>query len=81
VLDGGRVGEVYNVGGHNEWANIDIVRLICALVDERFAADASLRERFATCPSASGGSAADLITFVTDRLGHDRRYAIDARKI
>lgn len=81
VLAGGRVGEVYNVGGHNEWANIDIVRLVCALVDERMAADASLRQRYPSCPAASGGASASLITYVTDRAGHDRRYAIDARKI
>ena len=81
VLERGRVGEVYNVGGHNEWTNIDIVRLVCALVDEWMAADASLRARFPGCPSASGIPAASLITFVTDRVGHDRRYAIDARKI
>ncbi|MCC7054099.1 MAG: dTDP-glucose 4,6-dehydratase [Gemmatimonadaceae bacterium] len=81
VLDGGRVGEVYNVGGHNEWANIDIVRLVCALVDERMAADAALRGRFSSCPAASGVPSSSLVTFVADRPGHDRRYAIDARKI
>ncbi len=67
VLAGGRVGEVYNVGGWNEMANIDIVKTVCALLDE-------LR------PSA-GGPYARLITYVKDRPGHDRRYAIDARKI
>jgi len=67
VLAGGRVGEVYNVGGWNEMANIDIVKTVCALLDE-------LR------PSADGPYAR-LITYVKDRPGHDRRYAIDARKI
>ena len=67
VLAGGRLGETYNVGGWNEQANIDIVRIICALLDE-------LR------PDPAG-SYARLITHVTDRPGHDRRYAIDARKI
>ncbi len=81
VLGRGRVGEVYNVGGRNEWANIDIVRLICTLVDERIRSDAALRARFASSPASSGGMAHDLITFVTDRPGHDRRYAIDSRKI
>jgi dTDP-glucose 4,6-dehydratase len=67
VLEKGRVGETYNVGGWNEQPNIDIVRSICALLDE-------------LQPSAAGPYAR-LITHVTDRPGHDRRYAIDARKI
>ena len=67
VLAGGRLGETYNVGGWNEKANIDIVNTICALLDE-------LR------PDPAG-SYARLITYVKDRPGHDRRYAIDARKI
>ncbi len=68
VLDGGKLGEVYNVGGWNEKANIDIVHTVCALLDE-------LR------PKADGKSYREQITFVTDRPGHDRRYAIDARKL
>lgn len=67
VLDAGRPGETYNVGGHNEKTNIDIVRQICRLLDE-------MR------PDAAG-SYERLITFVKDRPGHDRRYAIDATKI
>ncbi|MGM9515903.1 dTDP-glucose 4,6-dehydratase [Roseateles sp. DB2] len=67
VLAGGRVGETYNIGGWNEMANIDIVKTVCALLDE-------LR------PDAAGPYAR-LITYVKDRPGHDRRYAIDARKI
>jgi len=68
VLAKGRVGEVYNVGGWNEKANLDIVHTICALLDE-------LR------PRADGKSYCEQIAFVADRPGHDRRYAIDARKI
>jgi dTDP-glucose 4,6-dehydratase len=68
VLAKGRLGEVYNVGGWNEKANLDIVHTVCALLDE-------LR------PRADGKSYREQITFVTDRPGHDRRYAIDARKI
>ncbi len=68
VLQAGRVGEVYNIGGWNEKANIEIVRTLCALLDE-------LR------PRADGQSYASQITYVQDRPGHDRRYAIDARKI
>ncbi|MEI7729695.1 MAG: dTDP-glucose 4,6-dehydratase [Verrucomicrobiota bacterium] len=67
VLNRGRDGETYNIGGHNEWPNIRIVELICDLVDE-FAPQL-------------GGQSRKLITFVKDRLGHDRRYAIDASKI
>ncbi len=68
VLEAGKVGETYNVGGWNEKANIDIVKTVCALLDE-------LR------PRADGKSYAEQITFVIDRPGHDRRYAIDARKL
>lgn len=68
VLEGGRLGETYNVGGWNEKPNIEIVQRVCALLDE-------LR------PKADGTSYATQITYVTDRPGHDRRYAIDARKI
>jgi dTDP-glucose 4,6-dehydratase len=67
VLAGGRLGETYNIGGWNEKANIEIVQTVCALLDE-------LR------PDPAGPYAR-LITHVTDRPGHDRRYAIDARKI
>jgi len=67
VLTRGRTGETYNIGGHNEWANIHIVQLICDLIDEM-------------APQL-GGNSRQLITFVKDRLGHDRRYAIDATKI
>jgi len=74
-------GETYNIGGNNEWANIDIVRLLCRALDARFAADTSLAERFPASPCARGESADSLITFVEDRAGHDWRYAIDASKI
>jgi dTDP-glucose 4,6-dehydratase len=77
----GRVGETYNVGGRNEWTNIDIVRLLCRLVDEAFGDNLGLAQRFPRCPAASDRETASLITFVTDRPGHDRRYAIDGRKI
>ena len=68
VLEAGRLGETYNVGGWNEKANIDIVHTVCALLDE-------LR------PRRDGRPYKDQITYVTDRPGHDRRYAIDARKL
>ena len=68
VLEAGQLGETYNVGGWNEKANIDIVKTVCSLLDE-------LR------PRADGKAYAEQITYVTDRPGHDRRYAIDARKL
>ena len=68
VLEGGRLGETYNVGGWNEKPNIEIVNTVCALLDE-------LR------PRSDGQSYATQITYVKDRPGHDRRYAIDARKL
>jgi dTDP-glucose 4,6-dehydratase len=67
VLTCGKIGETYNIGGHNEWANLRIVELICDLIDEM-------------APKLGGGSR-KLISFVKDRPGHDRRYAIDASKI
>ena len=68
VLEAGQLGETYNVGGCNEKPNIEIVKTVCALLDE-------LR------PKQDGSSYATQITYVTDRPGHDRRYAIDARKL
>lgn len=68
VLEVGRLGETYNVGGWNEKANLEVVKTICALLDE-------------LKPRADGQSYATQITFVQDRPGHDRRYAIDARKL
>ena len=67
ILARGRVGETYNIGGNSEKKNIDVGRTICALLDR-------MRPR-------AGGSHVDLIAFVKDRPGHDRRYAIDARKV
>lgn len=68
VLNSGRIGETYNIGGNNEIANIDVVRLICTLLDEM-------------APLPSKRSYGEQISFVEDRPGHDFRYAIDTRKI
>jgi dTDP-glucose 4,6-dehydratase len=81
VLLKGEVGETYNIGGNNEWNNLDIVHLLCDQLDARFTADPDLAERFPDAPCASGASARDLISFVEDRAGHDWRYAIDASRI
>jgi dTDP-glucose 4,6-dehydratase len=68
IIKRGRTGETYNIGGHNEIKNIDIVGIICEILDEME-------------PSAKLKSYKELITYVTDRPGHDLRYAIDASKI
>jgi dTDP-glucose 4,6-dehydratase len=68
ILEKGQVGETYNVGGRNEKKNLDVVKAICAILDE-------------LVPDAKIGKRESLITFVTDRPGHDERYAIDASKI
>jgi dTDP-glucose 4,6-dehydratase len=81
VLERGKVGQTYNIGGNNEWGNLDIVHLLCDRLDARFRADPQLSQRFPQSPCAGGGSARSLIEFVTDRAGHDWRYAIDAGKI
>lgn len=67
VFHKGITGETYNIGGFNEWKNIDLVKLLCKLMDERL--------------GRSAGTSEQLITYVKDRPGHDRRYAIDAGKI
>ena len=81
IINQGRVGECYNIGGKNELANIDTVRLLCSILDQAFAEDSSLARRFPRSPCASGAAADSLISFVEDRAGHDTRYAIDASKI
>lgn len=80
VLTEGRPGEVYNIGGNSETTNIDIVRTLCALVDAHLAEHSDLRRAFASSPAANGRHSVDLIAFVRDRPGHDRRYAIDYAK-
>jgi dTDP-glucose 4,6-dehydratase len=81
VLLQGVVGETYNIGGNNEWNNLDIVHLLCDQMDARFEADPALAERFPQAGCGSGRSARELISFVEDRAGHDWRYAIDASRI
>ncbi|WP_373513914.1 dTDP-glucose 4,6-dehydratase [Persicitalea sp.] len=67
IFHDGQVGETYNIGGHNEWKNLDLVLLLCKIMDEKLGREA--------------GSAESLITYVTDRAGHDLRYAIDATRL
>jgi len=80
VIARGRSGEMYNIGGHNQRPNLEVVNLICEMIDERFANDPALGARFPDSPAARGGKTASLIAFVRDRPGHDRRYAIDCSK-
>ena len=67
IIHKGQLGETYNIGGHNEWTNIDLIRLLIKLTDQKL--------------GRSEGSSDHLITFVKDRAGHDLRYAIDAKKL
>ena len=67
VFHKGKIGESYNIGGLNEWTNIDLVMFLCQLMDQKL--------------GRPEGSAAKLITYIKDRAGHDQRYAIDASKI
>ena len=67
IFHKGKPGETYNIGGHNEWKNIDLIRLLCQIMDKKL--------------KRAEGESAKLITFVTDRAGHDLRYAIDSSKL
>ncbi|MBH5321246.1 dTDP-glucose 4,6-dehydratase [Aurantiacibacter sediminis] len=73
-------GETYNIGGGAEMANMAVIDRVCAEVDRAFAQDATLADRFPDAPAAKGRSSSELKSFVTDRMGHDRRYAIDDSK-
>lgn len=79
-LDLGIPGETYNVGGGEELPNIRVVDEICAAVDAAFETDSRLADRFPASPAAQGRHCSELKSFVPDRKGHDRRYAIDERK-
>ena len=81
ILDRGRPGEAYNVGGGSEMTNLVLIGRLCASVDRAFLADPALAKRFGSAPAASGRRSDGLVSHVPDRLGHDRRYAIDDRKI
>jgi len=81
VIAKGAIGETYNVGGGAELANLTVIDTLCASVDAAFARDPALATRFPDAAAAKGNATASLKTTVADRPGHDRRYAIDARKI
>lgn len=80
ILQKGVVGETYNIGGNNEWTNIDVVNELCQLIDAEFSTTPQWAQQFPAALAAQGTSSREAITFVTDRPGHDLRYAIDASK-
>ena len=81
ILERGRPGETYNIGGGAELTNLEVVGRLCAAVDRAFTDDPALAGRFPDAPAASGAASAGLVTHVSDRPGHDRRYAINDAKI
>ena len=81
ILRQGRFGETYNIGSHNEQTNLDLVRSLCRSMDRTFADHAELADRFSEAPPAQGRTCEESIAFVTDRPGHDRRYAIDSSRL
>ena len=80
ALRRGTSGEVYNIGGNSETTNIEIVKTLCSLVDEQLAKRPDLCKAYPASPAALGKKAVELVTHVRDRLGHDRRYAINYAK-
>jgi len=81
VLKRGNVGEMYNIGGRSECENIELVRMLCAIVDEELSSTQELCARFPNSAPAKGECSEQLVRYVKDRPGHDRRYALDTRKI
>ncbi len=79
-LERGKPGETYNIGGGAELPNMEVIDTICAEVDRAFEQVDGLAERYPDAPAANGGKSESLKTYVTDRVGHDRRYAIDETK-
>ncbi|HOO85144.1 MAG TPA: GDP-mannose 4,6-dehydratase, partial [Prolixibacteraceae bacterium] len=67
IFHNGKIGETYNIGGHNEWTNIDLIKLMCSILDRKL--------------NRAEGTSEKLITYVKDRAGHDLRYAIDSTKL
>tara|TARA_B100000676_G_C18052303_1_gene832020 strand:- start:1069 stop:2148 length:1080 start_codon:yes stop_codon:yes gene_type:complete len=81
VIKNGVYGETYNIGGNNEWTNIDLVKFLCETVHEIFQESDKLPSKFPNSPCANDRDPKELISFVKDRPGHDARYAIDSSKI
>lgn len=81
IISGGTKGEVYNVGGNEELSNLSVIEYVCETLDKRFQNDPSLYQRFPNSPCAQTKKAVSLKLHIPDRLGHDRRYAINANKL
>lgn len=81
ILARGKAGHVYNIGGRSECENVNLVKMLCAIAQDVFGSDAALRSRYPECPASRGEAVESRITFVRDRPGHDRRYAINYGKI
>ena len=81
VFEEGKNGETYCIGGHNEKTNMQVVNTLCEIIDELFASNQEFSSIYPHCPASNNASAKTLITFVSDRPGHDKRYAIDASKL
>src|ERR1019366_3922330 len=81
VLSQGKIGEVYNIGGRSECENIHLVRMLCTIVDDHLGSTRELCARFPDSAAAQGERSEQLVRYVKDRPGHDRRYAIDSAKI
>jgi dTDP-glucose 4,6-dehydratase len=81
ILVRGNPGEVYNLGGNSECANLDLIRALCSLLDDRVLELQDARLRYPRALALNGSSSETLISYVADRLGHDRRYAIDCGKV
>lgn len=81
ILNKGRIGETYNIGGHNEQFNLDVIDMVCTVMDRTFEENPELKLRFPQAPPSKGSASSALIEHVRDRAGHDRRYAINAEKI
>ena len=80
ALTKGRIGETYNIGGGAELPNITVIDTLCAAIDQAFQADQTLASQYPACPATQNAPTASLKTYVKDRAGHDRRYAIDDTK-
>ena len=81
ILAKANAGSVYNVGGGREMSNLEVVEALCSAVDDAFREEGELARRYPHAPAARGIVTSSLKRFVSDRLGHDRRYAIDCSKI
>ncbi len=81
ILERGKTGRTYNIGGECERTNLELIEQLCRTTDETFEEDPDLRKRFPKAWPSAGKACRDAVTFVEDRLGHDRRYAIDPERI